>query len=141
MFKKDLDLSLGLANEDKLFDTFKLYFNEPNLKKTKQFALSDYYSDTIQIELKTRRCRYDSFKTTIIGVNKCKFYSRLKRFYDIECYFSFHFLEDDTVYYIKYDPQIFKEFRREQTTITRDNKIEEKEHIHIPIKYLNKLIL
>ena len=42
MTKKSLDLHLGLKNEDNLFNTLKLYFDEPDLKKTIKYALTDF---------------------------------------------------------------------------------------------------
>ncbi len=79
MSKKTLDLSLGLMNEDNLLDTFRLYFNEPLLKKTNQYSMSDYCSFKTHIELKTRRCQYNTYPTTIIGYNKFKYYSKLNK--------------------------------------------------------------
>ena len=72
MTKKTLDLNLGFNNEDYLFNTLKIFFNEPNLKKTVKFSLTDFSSKDKLIELKTRRCGYNSFPTTIVGLNKCE---------------------------------------------------------------------
>ena len=56
MTDKALDLNLGFNNEDYLFNTLKIFFNEPNLKKTVKFSLTDFSSKDKLIELKTRRC-------------------------------------------------------------------------------------
>ncbi len=42
MTKKALDLNLGFNSEDYLFNTLKIFFNEPNLKKTVKFSLTDF---------------------------------------------------------------------------------------------------
>ena len=138
MSKKALDLSLGLNNEENLLDTFRLYFNEPLLKKTNQYSMSDYSSSDTHIELKTRRCQYNTYPTTIIGYNKCKYYSKLNKL-NIRCFFIFHFLQDNTIYYIQYDDELFKMFQKQDNSIIRDYKIEYKENIHIPITYLTKI--
>ena len=138
MTKKYLDLHLGFKNEDNLFNTLKLYFDEPDLKKTIKYALTDFYSKSKLIELKTRRCEYNSFATTIVGLNKCKHYQNQK---NMCCYFVFNFLKDNTIFYIKYDKELFDTFEIENTYIYRDNKQEPKINIHIPIKYLKEIIV
>ena len=108
------------------------------LKKTIKYALTDFYSKSKLIELKARRCEYYSFATTIVGLNKCKHYENQKNMF---CYFVFNFLKDDTIFYIKYDKELFDTFEIENTYIYRDNKQEPKINIHIPIKYLKEIIV
>ena len=138
MTKKALDLNLGFNSEDNLFNTLKVYFNEPDLKKTVKYSLTDFSSKDKLIELKTRRCGYNSFSTTIVGLNKCEHYKNQD---NMCCYFVFNFLNDKTIYYIKYDSELFNTFDIENTYIFRDNKKEPKTNIHIPIKYLKKVII
>jgi hypothetical protein len=57
------------------------------------------------------------------------------------CYFVFNFLKDDTIFYIKYDKELFDTFEIENTYIYRDNKQEPKTNIHIPIKFLKEIIV
>ncbi len=58
---------------------------------------------------------------------------------NIKCYFIFCFLQDNTIYYIQYDEELFKKFQKQDNSIIRDYKIEYKENIHIPITNLTKL--
>ena len=138
MIKKTLDINLGLKNEDDIFDALKTFFNEPDLKKTEKYSLTDYMSNDKLIELKTRRCYYNSYPSTIVGLNKCKNYDCQK---NKSCYFVFNYLKDNTIYYIQYDTELFKTFEIEKTSIFRDNKNEPKINIHIPIKCLKKIMV
>ena len=138
MIKKTLDINLGLKNEDDLFNTLKIFFNEPDLKKTEKYSLTDYISNDKLIELKTRRCNYNSYPSTIVGLNKCNNYDNQK---NKNCYFVFNYLKDNTIYYIQYNTELFKTFEIEKTSIYRDNKNEPKINIHIPIKYFKKILV
>ena len=73
-----LPFRLGLKNEDDPFD-IETFFNEPDLKKTEKYSLTDYISNDKLIELKTRRCYYNSHPSTIVGLNKCKNYDCQKK--------------------------------------------------------------
>ena len=86
MTKKSLDLHLGFKNEDNLLNTLKLYFDEPDLKNTIKYALTGFYTKSKLIELKTRRCEYNSFATTIVGLNKCKHYQNKKKYVLLFCF-------------------------------------------------------
>jgi hypothetical protein len=134
MSKKAQDLKFGLEKETECIDTITTFFKCGELKKSSKYGVIDFYNKTHYFELKSRRNKYLAFPTTICGINKIDYFKKLKQ----ECYLLFNFT--DGLYYIKYDPNIFNNFEIKEETIIRDEKIEIKKNIHIPIIYLNKII-
>jgi hypothetical protein len=132
--KKLQDLKFGLEKENDTYDKIKNYLNCGDLNKSSKYGIIDFYNDTHYIELKSRRNKYNTFDTTIIGKNKIDFFKKLKK----ECYIIINFT--DGLYYIKYNEDIFNNFEIKNETIIRDNKKENKINYHIPIIYLKEII-
>ena len=63
------DLNYGFQQEDTLLETIKNKFGY-SFKKTSKYHAYDYTDGEIYIELKSRRCNYNSYPTTMIGYNK-----------------------------------------------------------------------
>jgi len=103
------DLAYGGASEERHLATFSTFVGK-GLQKTSTYHPMDYTDDgnTIFLELKTRRVNHDQYPTALIGKNKVDFCSDpTKTYYFCYCY-------NDGIYYIKYDPEVFKTFRVEE---------------------------
>ena len=68
MFKGE-DLKFGFKQEDKLFPKICNKFGD-DLIKTDQMCRWDYESNTVLIELKSRRNKKNTYPTTMIGKQK-----------------------------------------------------------------------
>jgi len=68
MFKGE-DLKFGFKQEDKLFPKICNKFGD-DLIKTDQMCRWDYESNTVVIELKSRRNKKNTYPTTMIGKQK-----------------------------------------------------------------------
>lgn len=100
------DLAFGLASEAHHLALLS-DFLEPLRKTPSTFAPFDYSneSNTLYVELKTRRIPHRKYPTTLIGKNKVDFASKdpSRRFYFVFCY-------TDGLYYIRYDKELFDSF-------------------------------
>lgn len=132
MSKKQEDLNFGKNKEDEIFDVVKHHFNLPLLKKRSVYSIIDFSDNNNYLELKSRRCKYEDYDTSIIGHNKIIYADKLNK----NVYFLFYFT--DGLYYIKYNKKLFDQFEIKNEYIFRDGKKENKINCHIPI---NKLIL
>jgi len=99
---KTEDLNFGLKSEEKNKATLEHFFGM-GLKKTGTYDLMDYTDETqtIFIEMKSRRINHNQFPTALIGKNKVDFCKTSKA----TCYFVYVYL--DGMFYIKYDPELF----------------------------------
>lgn len=93
------DVKFGVDKEEELHDFFNSYF-ECEFKTTSHFSHIDYISESkkIIIELKSRRCKYDTYSTTMISVFKIK--SLLKKVemgYSVYLFFNF---DDGLFFYV-----------------------------------------
>jgi hypothetical protein len=133
------DLQMGELNENKNIDDLSSFFKTIFIKDKNKYAIIDWsnQSNTIYLELKSRRLNHNDYPTTIIGINKINYCKDPTKTY----YFAFSFL--DGLYFIKYDKDLFKTFqiKKQQIKYRSDvGHIEIKENIHIPIKLLTKII-
>jgi hypothetical protein len=132
------DIKLGAINENKVFPTLSSFFNTDLKKTPNKFNLFDWTNttNTIFVELKSRRISYNKYDTTIIGLNKIKTCTNPN-----VCYY-FVFLFTDGLYYIKYDKDIFSKFKIEdmQISLRYDvDRIEINRNVKIPISLLEKI--
>lgn len=108
------------------------------LNRTKMYSIFDYTdeSNTIFVELKTRRINHDQYPTAIIGKNKVDYCSDpTKKYYFCFCY-------NDGLYTIQYDPKVFEEFEVESNfyrsprygCVNRPQTL-----VHIPTSHLRLL--
>jgi hypothetical protein len=131
------DLQFGDESEQRHLNQFSTLVGA-SLTKTPPFHPMDYTNDgnTIFVELKTRRIRHDQYPTALIGKNKIDFCSdETKTYYFCFCY-------NDGLYYIKYDPEVFKTFRVEEeyTRTPRYGCVNRPQTlVHIPHSHLTPL--
>lgn len=121
--------------EDLYLPLFQEHF--PTLKKIKNpYALFDYVTEDEQtyVELKARTNSYATYPTTMVGNNKVE---AAKYTPDKTYYFAFAFT--DGVYWIKYDPDLFKTFRVKQGGRYDRGRTEVSMYCWIPIERLTKL--
>ena len=80
-----------------LFTKIKDKFADNLKQDTDQYALFDFNNDKTFIELKSRRCKHDTYHDTMIGMNKVY---RARENPDNEYIFCFNFT--DGLYYFKH---------------------------------------
>jgi len=125
------DLQFGLSNENNVIQQLSSYFKEEIEKTKPRYCPYDAISKTTKYEIKTRRCCYQQYPTTIIPVSK------VRNITD-KLIFVFHFT--DGLYYIVYDKELFDTFEKQNIQIYRKG-IQDKptEHYYIPISQLQKI--
>jgi hypothetical protein len=130
MFFKDSYYE-GKKTEDKHFDFFKEYFNEPNLKQTKRFSMFDYNGETSIIELKKRNFSSNKYNDYMIGLNKIEKAKTAKK----NIFFVMEF--DDGIFSYKYNPTDKLNYR---SGGRRDRGINEfKQYCYIPTELFIKI--
>ena len=125
------DYKTGKEAEEIILPIIKTYFNKdikPTLKKNDKY---DFYSDDGYFyELKNRNNKYNTFNTTLIGINKIT---------NNNIIFLFKFI--DGLYFIKYNKKLFDTF--EKNLFIRNKRIDFKdqikEYLFIPISELIKI--
>jgi hypothetical protein len=137
MLKSD-DLKMGSENEDKNVHKLEKHFKLELLKDTNKYSIFDWFdkSNTVYLELKSRRLMSNSYNTTIIGLNKIRYCTNP----DIKYYFCFAF--NDGLFYIKFDKELFKTFKTEILKINYRSDVKRQEFndvIHIPTNLLKKI--
>lgn len=93
------DYVFGKRQEKKLFLQIKENFGKDLKQDTDQFALFDFNNENTFIELKSRRCKHDTYHDTMIGMNKVY---KAKENPDNDYIFCFNFT--DGLYYFKHHP-------------------------------------
>jgi len=117
----------GLANEQPVIDRLQTYFNEIITKTEERYCLYDGYSENCKYEIKTRRNKYSTYPTTLVGINKLKVKGNLR--------FVFSFT--DGLYYIDYDEELFNTFDVKETIYSKNGTLlRNVAHIFIPIQLL-----
>jgi len=91
------DYDFGKHQEAELFSRIKNKFGEGLKQNEDRYALFDFNDDTTFIELKSRRCKHDTYTDTMIGLNKVNFAINNPA---CECIFLFNFT--DGIYYFKH---------------------------------------
>ena len=128
------DIEFGTRSEQKMLTVLQEKLKNPHLKKeSDKYALYDYYSKHMRVELKTRRNKSDAYPTTMIGLNKV----RDAEIFDGEYYYIFKF--DDKTMWIKYNEKKFMNFDVGGGRRSDRGGIEEGVYVYIPIEYLKEL--
>ena len=126
------DIEFGNIAEIDVIKLLRVHFGEDILKNTYRYAIYDAKckETNTSYEIKARRCKVDSYATTIIPYSKI-----LKKQDDDKLIFVFQFT--DGLYYIKYDHNVFATFNIDDITYYRKG-IQPKpvKHICIPIELL-----
>jgi hypothetical protein len=129
MYRLKQDLKFGKEKELEVLEILEEYFKDDIVLINQKYCTYDYKGIKNIYELKSRRCLYNTYETTIIGRDKIK----------ENMIFIFSFI--DGIYYIKYnelkfDKYEYKLFKRyDRGTIDK-----EKDYLFIPIKDLIKII-
>jgi len=89
-------IEYGLNKEQEQQDFIEKRFGR--LKKNSHFDTIDYENDEFLVELKNRKCNYNTYVDTMVGLNKIKYGIKDKR----DCYFLFGF-EDGSLWEWKLD--------------------------------------
>ena len=131
------DTKYGLEKENKLHSFFNSYF-ETEFKTTNHFNIDDYVCETkkIIIELKSRRCKYNDYPTSMISLYKIKALMR-----KVECgykvYIFFNFT--DGLYFHCLD-RLNESYIQSGGRMDR-GRVEIKNYYFIPINELNNVDL
>jgi hypothetical protein len=121
------DIEFGLSSEKRLMNTLGNKFGSDIQKTTDKYCNYDFYTAQHKIELKTRRCNYNTYPTTIIPIKKTQ--------QDGNLVFCFCFA--DKLCYIEYDKEKFSKYRIEDIEYVRAfGQITQVPHYHIPIEDL-----
>ena len=134
MYKYREDMKFGEEQERIVFDYLKKnYYN--TLEKSKKNDIYDFFDTKSKtyIELKSRRCKYRDFETTLYPYNKVKFAD--EKLGDYKFCFIFNF--KDGIY--KYDYKGKTKFKIKLAGRVDRDKNEIKQYLHIPIKNLVKI--
>lgn len=135
------DLEFGLNKEEEMINKIKQQFPfEKDIKNTKDlynniYCSYDYEGMThnSRFELKSRTCKKDAYKTTIIPVHKINDISTGNGEKDLYCIFNF----TDFVTYIKYDKKLFDKFEKKTYKIQREGRYDPATlHYEIPTALL-----
>jgi hypothetical protein len=135
---KALDLKMGEENENKNVQTLSNFFKVELMKNKNKYAIIDWTdkSNTIYIELKSRRIHHNLYPTAIIGLNKINFCNDPTKKY----YFVFGYT--DGLFYIQFEKELFKTFKIQPMKISYRadvGKNEINDVIHIPVELLIKI--
>jgi len=132
------DLSFGLANESFVIDKLNVYFEGEEIKSSKELGLGAYCgydaeSENTIYEIKSRRCKYQTYPTTLLPVHKIKEGNK-------RLVFVFHFT--DGLFYIVYSKQLFDTFETKMIKINRAGITDKSTlHYYIPIHHLTKIYI
>jgi hypothetical protein len=124
-----LDKQMGRFNEELLLPTLRKSFNT-TIRKGGEYEKFDFIDERgVLYELKSRRCRKNTYPTTLLPKHKVL---------GKEQYFIFRFT--DKVCYIKFDAAIFATFEVQDLIDGRFAYGEPIEHYKIPIELLVELL-
>jgi len=115
----------GKEQEQKVHPHLKEFFKREIIATTGQYDKYDFYDEKTNYELKSRTNTYAKYPDTMITMNKCCNCDKDK---DLILLFNF----TDGLYYIQFDEEKFKPYRRQMFS-RADREDDEKEHIYIPI--------
>ena len=136
--RKQKDIAYGTNNEIKCLPDVQRFMNDPTIHRVKNsFSEFDYEGNNIFLELKSRRCNYSTYLTTMIGHNKIITASESK-IPNAKYYFFFHFL-DKGLHYIEYNEQLFSKFAVYDSGRKDRGKKEYRNHCFIPTHLLKSV--
>jgi len=138
MPSQSADLSFGIASEKTVMTTLGQFLGV-ELNRNHEYATMDFSNEakTVNVELKTRRVRHDTYPTALIGLNKIKFCDNPK----VEYYFAYSYL--DGLFCIKYDKELFDGFETNTNFLRgeRDDCINHTQAVmYIPTNLLKRVI-
>ena len=129
------DYNFGIESEKELLDKLQNKFDSDLKLSASNYSLFDYESNSTYIELKTRRCTKNFYKSTIVGMNKINRATDLKRLnIDIKIYFVFRFI--DYICYWEFNEEDMLKLNQSKITRNDRHKIETAKYLEIPINNL-----
>ena len=129
-----IDLRYGYLNEQNTIQMLRDFFKMDLQKTSGEYHPYDFVCGDTYFELKTRRCRKNTYPTTMVGFNKIK---EAQNSPMNEYYFVFKF--NDGVYYWKFDPT--KTYNPCVGGRCDRGKPEYKDYYYLPIEELTEIIL
>ena len=128
------DIIYGLNKEPIVITSLSHYFNEKITKTENKFCAYDAKSETTKYEIKSRRCKHNTYTTTIIPVHKSKVIAEEND----RLIFVFNFT--DGLYYIVFNEVNFNTYKITPITVYRKGSLPKPiDHYHIPIEDLIKI--
>ena len=126
-----IDNKFGLESESIVGEQLKMFFKDYEMEKTKDmYCAYDFESPQMKYELKSRRCTYEKYLTTIIPVHKTKKEQNI----------CFVFKFTNGLFYIYYDAKLFAEFKIKNIAVFRDGFWgKQVAHFEIPTDLLNRI--
>lgn len=134
MVNYENDYNWGEAQQRKIYKYLGKKWN--GLISQGRWSKYDFISDEVNMEVKSRKNKYDAYPTTLLTCNKIADTSKTN-------VFVFNFVYDrgqdlSEIYYIEYDEEKFKTYQT--AMFSRANiKTDEKMYLYIPIEYLTFL--
>jgi hypothetical protein len=123
------DYIFGTQQENKILPLLQEHFGGTLAKNNNKWGKFDFYNEKSIFELKSRKCRKNTYPTTLMTCNKVVEGEK-------EIYFLFNFT--DELAYIKYNPELFSTF--EKKMYSRINEaFDEKEYYFIPVENLETI--
>ena len=128
------DYSFGLQNEERVMPVLERTFNE-NFEKTPKYHPLDFKGRGCWVEVKTRTFPVAKYETTMLPFSKIEYAQKCEN----SVYFVFVFT--DGIYYILYDPVVFKTFAVNvfQRTARTDHIDSAQPYIYIPTRLLTQI--
>jgi len=129
------DYKFGLSRQQIIFNKVSDKFGLDVEHITYKYSKFDYkdHKNNINFELKSRKCKYSDYPTTMIPYDKLDSNGE-------KIILLFDFI--DGTYYIEYDEELFSTFEKKPfkryDRIYNHNDIL-KDYIYIPIKFLQKI--
>ncbi len=116
--------NFGIPKENLLFKTIQDKFDKELIKTSGRYHPYDFESKTTLVELKSRRCKYNTYPTSMISNNKLEY---ANNYPDKKVIFCFNFI--DGLYY-----HIYK-----RDTTYDIQKFNNRDYCFIPINELIKV--
>lgn len=129
--KKDYDY--GTDKEMALLSVLQDNIDKDLQHTTNKYSVVDFTSSNSNVELKTRRCYYNTYEDTMIGYNKIQKLLTDKK----DGYAVFNFL--DGVYYIEIVQSNVVKFRLDDGGRCDRGRVEKNKYYYIPINILKAI--
>jgi len=134
------DYAMGKAGENTTKPTLERFFKTEMMEQPR-YAPFDFIckNNTIYFELKTRKCKHNSYPTLWINYDKVEQAKAGKKAHPDRRYF-FAFNLYDGIWYCEYDEEIFSKFSDDWFQRQDRDVIQPSQHIlNIPVEYLTQL--
>jgi len=127
------DETFGCDNEARLLECIQNAYGNDMRRCAYKFSPFDFESDSCVVELKSRRCRKDTYQDTMVGANKIE--KMLKDNRRCYCVFSF----TDGVFSVEVTVDSVKQFRFSEGGRCDRGRVERRAYAFIPARLLEGL--